>query len=63
MKGKEGLLSLHFAKRTEKGLTSGSDSVTGLFSTLIACKILQYSQLGIARKKYGRKCLKKTLSL
>lgn len=39
---KEGLLPLNFAKRTEEGLTSGSDSVTGLFST-IACKILQYS--------------------
>lgn len=60
MKGKEDLRPLNFAKRTAKGLSSGSDSMTGLFSTLIACKTLQYFQLGIARKKYGRKWLQKT---
>lgn len=61
-KGKEGLLPLNFVKRTKKGLTSGNDSVTGLISTLIACKILQYFQLGIAREKYRRKWLEKTIN-
>lgn len=59
MKAKQSLLPLNFAKRTEQGLTSGSDSVIVLFST-IACKILLYSQLVIAWKKYGRKWLEKT---
>lgn len=61
-KGKEGLLPLNFAKRTKKGLTSSNDSMTGLISILIACKILQYFQLGIAREKYRRKWLEKSIN-
>jgi len=39
---------LNFTERPKKGLTSGSDSVFEVFFTLIAFKILQYFQLGIA---------------
>lgn len=56
---------MNSAKGPKKGLTSRGVSVTEIFFTLIACKILQYFPLGIAtentqkRSYFQRKWQKK----